>query len=71
MRTNPSAFEDTARPVERVSWDDSQQFCQRLSDLPEEGAAGRVYWLPTKAEWEYACRATSSAGWMVLLSSDW
>ena len=44
-------------PVEQVSWEDAVEFCQRLSALPEEKKAGRVYRLPTEAEWEYACRA--------------
>ena len=44
-------------PVEFVSWEEAVEFCKRLSDLPEEKKAGRVYRLPTEAEWEYACRA--------------
>ena len=47
-------------PVESVSWSDADEFCRRLSELPEEKAAGRVYRLPTEAEWEYACRAGSA-----------
>ena len=49
---------DTSRfPVETVSWDDAVEFCRKLSELLEEKGAGRVYRLPTEAEWEYACRA--------------
>jgi len=61
---NPSLFqraivgnEIADRPVENVSWDDTVEFCKKLSDLPEEKKAGRLYRLPTEAEWEYACRA--------------
>lgn len=46
-------------PAEGVSWDDAVEFCKRLSALPDEKTAGRVYRLPTEAEWEYACRAGS------------
>ncbi len=66
MGKNPSEFkvvagQDTRRfPVERVTWEDAQEFCRKLSALPEERAAGRVYRLPTEAEWEYACRAGST-----------
>ena len=49
---------DTTRfPVETVSWKDAKEFCAKLSALPKERASGRVYRLPTEAEWEYACRA--------------
>jgi len=57
MGFNPSLFRGADYPVEHVSWSDAHKFCQLLSDLPEEKQAGRVYRLPTEAEWEYACRA--------------
>jgi formylglycine-generating enzyme required for sulfatase activity len=46
-------------PVENVLWSDAVEFCKRLSELPEEKKAGRVYRLPSEAEWEYSCRAGS------------
>jgi serine/threonine protein kinase/formylglycine-generating enzyme required for sulfatase activity len=48
-----------ALPIDMISWLDAQEFCRRLSELPEERVAGRTYRLPTEAEWEYACRAGS------------
>ena len=67
MGTNPSKFQkqvilnkdSSMYPVEKVSWEDAVSFCKRLSELPDEKTAGRVYRLPTEAEWEYACRAES------------
>ncbi len=52
MGNNPSHFQGDDRPVEKVSWDDAVEFCQRLSEQ-----TGTKYRLPTEAEWEYACRA--------------
>jgi formylglycine-generating enzyme required for sulfatase activity len=71
MGTNPSYFQkrvirksdSSMYPVEQVSWEDAVEFCKKLSDLPEEKAAGRVYRLPTEAEWEYACRARSKTAY--------
>lgn len=63
MGSNPSRFkdvlgEDTSQfPAESVQWPEAVEFCRRLSEQPEERAAGREYRLPTEAEWEYACRA--------------
>ncbi|MHB8952036.1 MAG: formylglycine-generating enzyme family protein [Pirellulaceae bacterium] len=60
MRANVSSFNGSTHPVERVSWDDAVSFCEKLSALSEERAAGRMYRLPSEAEWEYACRAGST-----------
>ncbi|OAB55976.1 hypothetical protein AY599_21695 [Leptolyngbya valderiana BDU 20041] len=47
----PSLFKGYARPVENVSWYEAVEFCDRLSLK-----TGRLYRLPSEAEWEYACR---------------
>jgi formylglycine-generating enzyme required for sulfatase activity len=52
MDTNPAGNKGGNRPVERVGWSDAVEFCKRLSQK-----IGRVYRLPSEAEWEYACRA--------------
>jgi formylglycine-generating enzyme required for sulfatase activity len=57
------AVDSSNYPVESVSWNDAVEFCKRLSALPEERAAGRVYRLPTEAEWEHACRAGSTTAY--------
>jgi len=57
MGNNPSNFKGDELPVETVSWENAVEFCNRLSEMPEEKKTGRKYRLPTEAEWEYACRA--------------
>jgi formylglycine-generating enzyme required for sulfatase activity len=52
LNPNPSEPQGDNLPVASVSWDEAIEFCQRLSR-----DTGRVYRLPTEAEWEYACRA--------------
>ena len=61
MGVNPSNFKGAYNPVEKVSWNDAIAFCRKLSALPTEAAEGNVYRLPTEAEWEYACRAGTTA----------
>ncbi len=52
LESDPSHFKGDDLPVERVSWEEAVEFCERLSKATE-----KKYRLPTEAEWEYACRA--------------
>jgi TPR repeat protein/formylglycine-generating enzyme required for sulfatase activity len=51
MGLNPSYFRGGNLPVERVSWNDAQEFIHKLN-----AATGKHYRLPTEDEWEYAAR---------------
>jgi formylglycine-generating enzyme required for sulfatase activity len=56
MGDNPSHFKGAKNlPVEQVSWHDCAAFCKKLS-----GKDKKPYRLPTEAEWEYACRASTT-----------
>lgn len=48
----PSYFIGDNNPVDSVSWHESIEFCNRLSQR-----TGHKYTLPNEAQWEYACRA--------------
>ena len=54
MGSNPSYFEGNSLPVEKVSWNDCQEFISRLNQI-----TGKTFRLPTEAEWEYAARGGS------------
>ncbi len=58
MGNNPSLFPDCGEtcPVERVSYNDIQQFLQRLNSL-----SSKPYRLPTEEEWFSACQAGSKS----------
>jgi formylglycine-generating enzyme required for sulfatase activity len=56
MGNNPSSFTDCDEcPVEKVSWNDVQDFISKLNSR----SGGARYRLPTEAEWEYAARGGS------------
>ena len=51
MGNNPSYFKGDNLPVEKVSWDDCQEFISKLNRI-----TGKKFRLPTEAEWEYTAR---------------
>jgi formylglycine-generating enzyme required for sulfatase activity len=54
MNSNPSySSKADDLPVEQVSWEDSQEFTNRLN----AGSGTAKFALPTEAQWEYACRS--------------
>lgn len=52
LNAEPSHFKGNDLPVEQVSWNETVEFCERLSRK-----TGKQYRLPSEAEWEYAARA--------------
>jgi hypothetical protein len=66
MGNNPSEWILAELPVERVSWDDCQEFIKKLNKI-----TGLKFRMPTEAEWEYAARGgNKSAGYTYSGSND-
>ena len=57
MASNPSRLKGEMRPVECVSWNDCQEFVEKINAATNR-QLGELR-LPTETEWEYACRAGS------------
>ena len=59
MDDNPSEYPGAERPVERITWNDVQEYIHRLN----LAAGDSLFRLPSSAEWEYACRAGTDTPW--------
>jgi formylglycine-generating enzyme required for sulfatase activity len=60
LNADPSHFKGNNRPVEKISWFEAVEFCERLNRFVEgrnSRKTGTSYRLPSEAQWEYACCA--------------
>jgi formylglycine-generating enzyme required for sulfatase activity len=67
MGSNPAQRKNSGSlPVDSVSWQDCQEFCNRI-----HGPSGRKVRLPSEAEWEYAARAGTTQVYFFGPSERW
>lgn len=63
---NPSNYKGDKRPVETISWTETQEFIKKLNEK-----TGKNFRLPIEAEWEYAARGgNQSKGFMYAGSNN-
>ena len=66
MGSNPSKFKGNLnRPVESVSWVECQKFIAKLNQI-----TGKIFRLPSEAEWEYAARGGKKSNGYKYSGSD-
>lgn len=66
MGSNPSSITgDLELPVEQVSWNNCQTFIAKLNEL-----TGRLFRLPTEAEWEFAAKGGNKSHGYKYAGSD-
>lgn len=65
MNANFSRFRNDSLPVERVNWQDCQEFIKRLNDI-----TGEQFRLPTEAEWEFAARGGNKSRGYIFSGSN-
>lgn len=64
MKKNPSRYTGYYRPVERVSWYDAKDFCNKLNQhYANKLPSGYRFDLPTETQWEYACRGDTTTAY--------
>lgn len=55
LNSEESHFKGDTHPVERITKEEAIEFCVRLWQF-----TGKLYCLPSEAQWEYACRANTT-----------
>ena len=67
MGNNPASFKGANRPIESITWKDTQEFLRKLNahrnSRSLEDSGSLEFRLPSEAQWEYAARAGSQTAY--------